>query len=119
MLDLGLTILLVDSPEASAAFYAALLGREPVEASPTFALFVTPGGRIALWSRHTVEPVPGAAAGGAELAFMVEDVDATHAAWAARGIRILMPPKDLDFGRSALALDPDGHRLRAYRLSGK
>ncbi|MCR0983428.1 VOC family protein [Roseomonas populi] len=117
MLDLSLTILLVDSPEASAAFYAALLGREPVEASPTFALFVTPGGRIALWSRRTVEPAPEAVAGAAELAFTVEDVDATHAAWVAQGLRVLMPPRDLDFGRSAVALDPDGHRLRAYRLA--
>ena len=33
-------LLFVDKPAVSAAFYADLLGRAPVEASPTFALFV-------------------------------------------------------------------------------
>ena len=31
-------ILYVDSPERSGAFYASLLGREPVETSPTLSL---------------------------------------------------------------------------------
>ena len=66
MPDLSLAILYVDSPAASAAFYADLLGRPPVEASPTFAMFGLPGGvGIGLWSRHTVEPGATAAAAGA------------------------------------------------------
>lgn len=115
-------LLYVDSPAASAAFYAALLGRAPVEASPTFALFALDAGTmLGLWSRHTVEPpaapVPAPVGGGCELGFPVDDaaaVDARHAEWRARGLAIAQPPTRLDFGYTCVALDPDGHRLRVF-----
>ncbi|MGN6304153.1 MAG: VOC family protein [Mesorhizobium sp.] len=114
-------ILYVDSPEKSGAFYAALLGRQPVEASATFVLFVFDNGfKLGLWSRHTVEPAAQAAGGGAEVVIAVDTsatVDATHADWAARGLTIAQAPSDMDFGRTFVALDPDGHRLRVYWLS--
>ncbi|WP_186417821.1 VOC family protein [Bosea sp. CS1GBMeth4] len=117
MLDANFIILYVDSPEASARFYADLIGQAPLEASPTFAMFALPSGvRLGLWSRHTVEP--GAqAAGGGEIAMVVgsgEAVDATHADWQRRGLAILQAPTDLDFGRTFVAIDPDGHRLRVF-----
>ncbi len=115
MPNLSLVILYVDNPTASAAFYADLLGQSPAEASPTFAMFkLASGVGIGLWSRHTVEPAAAAAGGGAELAFTAEDVDAVHAHWARRGLSIAQPPTDMDFGRSFVALDPDGHRLRVF-----
>ena len=111
-------LLYVDSPAASAAFYAGLMGRPPIETSPTFAMFALEGGlMLGLWSKHTVEPAPAAGGGGAELAFTVENagaVDATHADWLERGVKILQKPVDLDFGRTFAALDPDGHRLRVF-----
>lgn len=119
MQPLDFVILYVDAPERSAAFYADLLGIEPVERSPTFALFLLPSGmRLGLWSRHTVEPAaaPGVA-GGCELTFRTDDPDALHGAWSARGLAILQPPTDMDFGRSFVALDPDGHHLRGYRMA--
>ncbi|MDR6870208.1 catechol 2,3-dioxygenase-like lactoylglutathione lyase family enzyme [Bosea sp. BE125] len=118
MLDANFIILYVDSPLASARFYADLLGREPLDSSATFAMFALPSGiMMGLWSRHTVEPAAGAAGGGAEIAMTVTDaaaVDATHADWAARGLAILQAPTDLDFGRTFVALDLDGHRLRVF-----
>ena len=70
---------------------------------------------MGLWSRHAVEPAAAAAAGGgSELAFTAEDVDAVHADWAARGLPIAQEPTDMDFGRTFVALDPDGHRLRVF-----
>jgi len=111
-------ILYVDSPEKSGAFYASLLGREPVESSPTFVMFVLDKGfKLGLWSRHTVQPAAGAAGGGGELVLAVENeaaVDATHADWASRGLAMLQAPTNLDFGRTFVALDPDNHRLRVY-----
>ena len=113
---LGFVLLLVADPAASAAFYQDLLGHAPVEQSPTFAMFALPTGvNLGLWSRATVEPAPGAAAGAAELGFVEDDVDGIHAAWAARGVRIAQAPVDLDFGRTFVALDPDGHRVRVFR----
>ncbi|WP_442579550.1 VOC family protein [Mesorhizobium sp. ASY16-5R] len=111
-------ILYVDSPAKSGAFYRGLLGLDPVETSPTFVLFVLPNGlKLGLWSRHTVEPRAEAAGGSGEIAFTVdaaERVDATHADWSGRGLKILQQPLDMDFGRTFVALDPDGHRLRVF-----
>lgn len=111
-------ILYVDRPQASGAFYADLLGREPVETSPTFVLFALDNGlMLGLWSRHTVQPSADAAGGGSELAFTLDRaqaVDAVHADWAGRGLPILQAPTDMDFGRTFVALDPDGHRLRVF-----
>jgi catechol 2,3-dioxygenase-like lactoylglutathione lyase family enzyme len=116
-------LLYVDNPPASAAFYAGLLGLEAVESSPTFALFALPSGlMLGLWSRHTVEPAATAAGGGAELAFTVADpseVDGKYAEWTGRGLRILQKPADMDFGRTFVALDPDGHRLRVFCPAGE
>jgi predicted enzyme related to lactoylglutathione lyase len=112
------TILYVDNPPASAAFYAGLLGQPAAETSPTFALFALASGlMLGLWSRHTVEPAATAAGGGAEVAFTVASdaaVDAAHAEWSRGGVKILQPPTDMDFGRTFVALDPDGHRLRVF-----
>lgn len=122
MTDSNIILLYVTDPAASARFYAGLLGREPVEASPTFALFPLPSGfALGLWGRDGVEPVPTAAGGGCEVGFRVESaaaVDAAFAEWRARAVAVALPPTDLDFGRSFLALDPDGHRLRVYAPSG-
>ncbi|MFG1333953.1 VOC family protein [Xanthobacter autotrophicus] len=114
-------LLYVADPEASGRFYAGLLGREAVEVSPTFVLLMLRSGlALGLWKASGVEPVPTASGGGSELGFKVAraaDVDATYAAWLTRGARIALPPTDLDFGRSFVALDPDGHRLRVYALA--
>jgi|ERR1700677_1604058 catechol 2,3-dioxygenase-like lactoylglutathione lyase family enzyme len=123
MLQPNFILLYVDSPQASARFYAGLLGREPVETSPTFVLFALDSGlKLGLWARHLVEPAVSAAPGAAEIAIPVEkpvSVDSTHAAWQARALRIVQVPTDMDFGRTFVALDPDGHRLRVFAPSGQ
>jgi len=115
--DPNFILLYVESPAASAAFYADLLGRPPVEASPTFAMFgLASGVMLGLWARHAVEPA-ASGTGGGEIAFAVGDVDtvhALHADWVERGLTIIQPPTDMDFGRTFAALDPDGHRLRVF-----
>jgi catechol 2,3-dioxygenase-like lactoylglutathione lyase family enzyme len=115
--DPNFILLYVESPAASAAFYADLLGRPPVEASPTFAMFALASGvMLGLWARDTVEPA-ATGAGGGEIAFAVADVEtvhALHADWSRRGLAIIQPPTAMDFGRTFAALDPDGHRLRVF-----
>lgn len=117
MSDPSFVLLYVDDPAASSAFYADLLGRPPVESSPTFVMFALASGMmLGLWSRHGVSPA-ATAPGGAELAFTVPDaaaVTATHAAWKGRGLTIAQSPAQLDFGHTFVALDPDGHRLRVF-----
>lgn len=114
-------LLHVASPAASGRFYADLFGREPVDASESFVLLALESGlMLGLWSRDTVVPATGGAPGCAEIGVRVDDaaaVDAMHDAWTGRGVPVLMPPTDLDFGRSFVATDPDGHRIRVYALA--
>ncbi len=121
MTDTDTVLFYVTDPAASARFYTDLLGIQPVEQSPTFALFVLPSGlALGLWSKDGVEPAPAAAGGGSELGFKMTSaaaIDQTHADWSAKGATIALPPTDLDFGRSFVALDPDGHRLRIYAVA--
>ena len=115
MADFNFILLYVDNPAASGSFYADLLGKTPVEASPTFVMFALDTGiMLGLWSRHTVEPAT-TLVGGGELAVTV---DAVHADWRGRGLPIIQEPTDMDFGRTIVALDPDGHRLRVFRPAG-
>jgi len=114
--NLALTILMVSDPRASAEFYRGILGMTPAEESPTFAMFaLSSGTSLGLWSRTTTAPPVSASAGASELCFIESDVDAVHDDWAARGIPIAQAPTDMDFGRTFVALDPDGHRLRVFR----
>ncbi|TWA86425.1 catechol 2,3-dioxygenase-like lactoylglutathione lyase family enzyme [Azospirillum brasilense] len=120
MFSANTILLYVDSPTASAAFYADLTGKPPVEASPTFAMFALDSGvMLGLWSRHTVEPAAsvGPLGGSGEIGFRVagaEAVQALHDDWVRRGLTIAQPPTAMDFGHTFVALDPDGHRLRVF-----
>ena len=121
MPDPNFVLLYVDNPPSSAAFYTDLLGKQPVESSTTFAMFALSSGvMLGLWSRKTVQPAATSAAGGGELAIAVADRDAVetaHADWSKRGLKIAQVPTDMDFGRTFVALDPDGHRLRVFAPS--
>jgi predicted enzyme related to lactoylglutathione lyase len=114
----NLIILYVDNPPASERFYSELLDLKPIESSPTFAMFKLDSAlMLGLWSRHTVEPGATAGGGGTEICFNVKNDDAVdqhHMDWRRRGITILQPPTTMDFGRTFVAIDPDGHRLRVY-----
>ncbi|MEJ6000435.1 VOC family protein [Paucibacter soli] len=114
-------ILYVASPLASASFYTRLLGREPVEASPGFAMFALDGGMmLGLWTRADVQPAASAQAGATELCFAQDDaaaVDALLAKWAGLGLPIIQAPTQMDFGYTFCAADPDGHRLRVFHAA--
>ena len=118
MTDPNFILLYVDSPAASAGFYADLLGKPPVESSATFAMFALENGvMLGLWSRRTVAPAATASPGAGELAFALPDniaVDRAFADWRGRGLTIAQEPTNLDFGHTFVALDPDGHRLRVF-----
>lgn len=113
----SLTILYVADAAASAIFYSRLFEQPAIEASPTFAMFLFPGGpRLGLWSREGVRPQPTVMAGSSEIAIVLESpqaVDARHKALAEEH-PVLQPPTDADFGRTFVISDPDGHRVRFY-----
>lgn len=104
----------------SAELYRKLLGAEPVESSPGWAMFAFPNGlALGLWARDEVEP-RATLPGGSEIGFPVENdaaVTATRDAWAKLGLKILQEPTRMDFGYTFTAADPDGHRLRVFAPS--
>lgn len=120
MRALNYLLLAVRDPQKSAELYTRLLGREPVENSPTFVLYVLPTGlKIGLWIAAEVEPAPRPA-GGVEISFTEESRDAvtaTHDEWKKLGLKIVQAPTDMDFGFTFVAEDPDGHRLRPFVLA--
>jgi len=117
MADVGFILLYVENIAASVAFYARVLGRPPVESSPTFAMIpAAPGVMLGLWRRDGVAPQANPPGGG-EIAIMAEneaEVAVTIARWQGLGAQIAQPPLQMDFGFTAVALDPDGHRIRIF-----
>ena len=114
----NLIILYVADPDRSTAFYESLLGGMPVERSPTFAMFVFPGGiKLGLWSRHAVEPTVTGGTGTFEIDVPLAnaaEVDTVFARLSAAGHVILQEPADMEFGRNFMVADPDQHRIRFY-----
>ncbi|WP_434626895.1 VOC family protein [Chromobacterium sp. CV08] len=113
-----LVILYVEQPSRSARFYSRLFDLAPLEETSTFAMFrFASGMRLGLWAHKEVKPDAELVSGGGELAVRLDDfaaLDACFDSWRAQGLRIVQPVTDMDFGRTFVALDPDGHRLRAY-----
>jgi catechol 2,3-dioxygenase-like lactoylglutathione lyase family enzyme len=118
----GYVLLYVDNPSASAAFYSDLLGLQPLQASPTFALFLLDSGmKLGLWGRQGVEPATYSRPASSELCFALADndkVETCYRLWEEKGLAIAQQPTAMDFGYTFVALDPDGHRLRVLALSG-
>lgn len=117
MFDPNFFLFYVDQPAKTAQFYSEILGKPPMEASPTFCMFaLESGAMLGFWSKHTVEPA-ATGLGGSEIAFAVESkarVDGVFSEWQEQGVQMAQPPFQLDFGYNFLALDPDGHRLRVF-----
>ncbi|MHB0874349.1 MAG: VOC family protein [Acidithiobacillus ferrooxidans] len=118
MPDPNFIILYGDNPLRSADFYTRLLTKSPVQSSQNFAMFALDSGvMLGLWSKHVVEPAATAAGGGGEIAFSVSSRDVVgnlFTDWTRRGLVIEQKPTDMDFGRTFVALDPDGRRLRVF-----
>jgi catechol 2,3-dioxygenase-like lactoylglutathione lyase family enzyme len=121
MSSLNFVLLYVADPRRSAEFYAEILDRKPVELSAGFAMFVLPSGlKVGLWKREEVQPPAEGAPGSAELVLAEESdaqVDERFAQWTGNGIVIAQKPTRMEFGYTFVALDPDGHRVRVYKLA--
>lgn len=121
MATADMTILFVQNPVKSQAFYASLFTVRLLDVHPSFALLVFENGfQLALWSRFTAEPAVMAPSGSCEVMFTVsskEALDALYLEWGVTlGITMCQKPALMDFGYTFTALDPDGHRLRVTYL---
>lgn len=115
--NLGFVLLFVTNPMKSAEFYSNVLGMKPIETSPTFAMFALENAvMLGLWSRYTAEPQVQAHAGAMDICFLTDNVDAMYEFLGKKHVTIAQKPTDMDFGRTFVFLDPDGHRIRVYKL---
>ncbi|CDR34115.1 VOC family protein [Criblamydia sequanensis] len=115
--SLGFILLFVENPLKSSAFYQNLFNLSPIEESPTFSLFALQNGvMLGLWSKFTAEPKVEACAGAQEIGFPAIEVDALYEEWGKKEVTVLQKPCDMDFGRTFVIQDPDGHRIRVYKL---
>ncbi|MBA3721422.1 MAG: VOC family protein [Parachlamydiaceae bacterium] len=115
--SLGFVLLFVTNPQKSSLFYQELFEMKPIEESPTFVMFALKNGvMLGLWSKFTAEPRVEAPAGALEICFPALNVDAVYDAWGKKSVTVAQKPTDMDFGRTFVILDPDGHRIRVYKL---
>jgi catechol 2,3-dioxygenase-like lactoylglutathione lyase family enzyme len=121
MANFNFIMLYVADAERSADFYANILGRKPVQYSQGYSMFVLDHGlKLGLWQRGTIDPAAEAPAGSGELGFEEASdaaVDERFAEWTGQGTVVAQKPTRMDFGYTFVALDPDGNRLRVYKLA--
>lgn len=121
MANPSLVLLYVADPIRSAKFYEPILKKKPVENSPGFSMFVLDGGlKTGFWKRDEVQPGAEGAPGSMELVLAEAsdaEVDERFARWIGKGIVIAQKPTRMAFGYTFVGLDPDGHRLRVYKLA--
>jgi catechol 2,3-dioxygenase-like lactoylglutathione lyase family enzyme len=121
MANINFIMLYVADAQRSADFYAGILGKKPLQASPGFSMFALDNGTtLGMWKKETVDPAPEAPAGSGELGFAESTdvaVDERFAQWTGQGMVIAQKPTRMSFGYTFVALDPDGNRLRVYKLA--
>jgi catechol 2,3-dioxygenase-like lactoylglutathione lyase family enzyme len=115
------TVLLVEDPEASAAFYSRLgfteKFRTPASGPPIHIDVALDGMRLGLAARRSVEEDHGLSAatgpGRAAVVVWTDDVRADVAALEGEGVPVLRPPAPwLGRLRIAWLSDPDGHLVQ-------
>jgi lactoylglutathione lyase len=107
-------IFYVKDLEGSIAFYRDVVGLPFKFAESGYAEFITEGAKFALYEKARLPGLIGREASGggpsAEVAFVVEDVDAEARRLGKLKIEILSGPVDRPWGHRTLHfLDPDGH----------
>jgi predicted enzyme related to lactoylglutathione lyase len=109
------SIVYVNDAPAAARFYGDLLDLSPYLETPGYIAFdLGPGADLALWSGQFEGLSPDVPRTG-EICLAVggsDEVDALFTSWRSKGITVLHEPQDTGFGRTFLAADPDGNRIR-------
>jgi len=115
MISPNLIILYVKDPVLSGQFYEKLLGRKP-EGFPTYQCIELEGGMLlGLWSTQAKDFLSCGTGHRSEIAFQVKnetEVDKLYQSWKVLGVEIEQDMHIAAFGKTFVALDPDGHRIR-------
>jgi predicted enzyme related to lactoylglutathione lyase len=96
----------VSDMDAAVAFYRDVVGLELKFASPEWSEFSTGDTTLALHPASEANP-----AGGVELGFSVDDLDAFHRETTAKGVAYVRPPEAMHGMRLATFLDCEGAKV--------
>ncbi|MFD0772334.1 VOC family protein [Streptomonospora algeriensis] len=110
------TVVYVNDAPAAARFYGELLGIGPSFETPGYIAFdLGAGADLALWAEQFEGRAPDVPR-RSEVCLAIdggpEELDAVFQQWQSMGVTILQEPHDAGFGRTFLAADPDGNRIR-------
>lgn len=109
-------IVYVNDAPSAARFYGDLLHLSPDLETPGYISFnLGSGADLSLWSGqfdHLSPDVPRTSEVCLALPGGPDELDETFHEWQAKGVTILEEPHDAVFGRTFLAADPDGNRIR-------
>ena len=95
----------------SRAWWVESLGlKVEFEVPNTRAVALNDGEGFAIFLQERPNVVPN----GIALWFQVDDVDATHGTWSARGVRFTHGPRKNFWGYGAELADPDGYLIRLW-----
>lgn len=119
MLEPSTIVIYVADLEKSKSFYQTVLKIPGDMHSNSFVSFTFPNGlSLGLKDRATVYPA-SSGYGGGEIAFSMnttDEVDILYSEWKDKGILMPEEPKNIAFGYTFVALDPDNHRIRVASL---
>jgi catechol 2,3-dioxygenase-like lactoylglutathione lyase family enzyme len=119
---LGYVVRFVQSLDEAVRFYEQVLGQRLSKRTEHWAQFDCGSITLGLYDRAAMaenlgvgESELGSPPGALELAFEVEDCDASYQAALAAGARAFRPPEDRPWGeRTGYVLDPDGALVEFY-----
>ena len=116
--EFNFVLLFVKDAAKSGQFYTKLLEKPIISEMDGFAMLaLTDKVMLGLWNGEAaVPPVEGTSfGGGTEISMDVKSAEALDAAfkdWSEKGAEIIQEPMEMPFGRTFVAVDLDGHRLR-------
>ncbi|KOV59582.1 glyoxalase [Streptomyces sp. NRRL WC-3618] len=110
------SIVYVSDAPAAARFYGDLLDMRPsFETSGYITFDLGPGADLGLWSGQSEDLSPDVPR-TSEVCLAIDggpdETNAIFKQWQSKGVTILHEPRDLGFGLTFLAADPDGNRIR-------
>jgi catechol 2,3-dioxygenase-like lactoylglutathione lyase family enzyme len=119
---LGYVVRFVQSLDTAVRFYEQVLGQRLTKRTEHWAQFDCGSLTLGLYDRAAMaenlgvaEAELGSPPGALELAFEVDDCDASFLAAVAAGARSFRPPEDRPWGeRTGYVLDPDGALVEFY-----
>jgi lactoylglutathione lyase len=120
MASLSYTIVFVSDMKRSVVFYRDIVGLPLKFDSPHWSEFDTGATTLALHQSALSTPAPAgnpSPPGACSPGIRVDDLDAFHAAVAAKGVRCIAPPTKQDFGRLAAYADPDGLAISVAEMT--